>query len=264
MIKNKSIGIIGGGFVGTAIARYYGAKAKDVKVYDKYKDSDSLQGVLKQDFIFVAVPTPFNQKIDLSFIDDAMANVASAEAGKVVIIKSTIVPGTTERYQKTYPHLKLIFNPEFLTESTADADFAFPDRQILGYTPQSYEIAGEVRQILPLAPFSRLLPATTAEMVKYFGNNWFSVKVVYANQMYEVCEKLGINYDDVMEAAAADKRIGTSHLEVWHKGYRGYGGKCLPKDIRAMIKFGEELGVDLTLLKAAEEVNNRLTGGIDR
>lgn len=264
MKQQKRIGIIGGGFVGTAVARYYERKGEDVKIYDKYKDSHEHGEVLKQDFIFIAVPTPFNKKIDLSIMDEAMAEVARADHGKIVIIKSTVIPGTTENYQKQYPNLRIVFNPEFLTEETADQDFGFPDRQILGYTKESYGIAGDVMQILPLAPFSRLVPATAAELIKYFGNNWFAVKVAYANQMYDVCEKLGIDYDIVKDGVAADKRIGTSHLNVWHKGYRGYGGKCLPKDIRAMIEFGESLGLDMKLLKATENINKVLTGGVDR
>ena len=113
-------------------------------------------------------------------------------------------------------------------------------------------------ELLPLAPFERIVPATEAEMVKYFGNTWFSAKVVFANQMYDLCQKLGIDYDRVKDSVAADKRIGRSHLDVMHGGYRGYGGACLPKDTRSLIQFGEALGVDLKLLKTVEEINNEL------
>jgi len=113
-------------------------------------------------------------------------------------------------------------------------------------------------QLLPLAPFERILPATEAETVKYFGNTWFSVKVSFANQMYDLCQKLGVDYDRMVEAAAADKRIGRTHLNIFHKGYRGYGGKCLPKDIKALIQLADSRGVDLKLHKTAEEINNKL------
>ena len=115
-----------------------------------------------------------------------------------------------------------------------------------------------------LAPFNRIIPATAAEMTKYYGNTWFSVKVVFANQMYDLCEKLGIDYNTVADCVGADRRIGRSHLDAWHGGYRGYGGKCLPKDTRALIKFAEDIGVDLKILKIAEEINKDLTGGVDR
>ncbi len=260
----KKIGVIGGGYVGGTVAKFYREGGAQVKVYDKFKDSDPLEEVLAQDYIFVAVPTNYDGKaIDLSAMDDVMANVSQSRA-KAIIIKSTIVPGTTEKYQKQYPRLKLVFNPEFLTEATAEQDFKYPDRQIVGYTEKSYNIAGEVMELLPLAPFSRIIPAAAAEMAKYFGNTWFAVKVTFANQIYDVCEALGIDYSLVADCVGADRRIGRSHLDAWHGGYRGYGGKCLPKDTRAFIKFADDLGVDMKLLKTIEEINKQLTGGIDR
>ena len=149
-------------------------------------------------------------------------------------------------------------NPEFLTEETADQDMNYPDRQVVGYTEKSHDVAGDLMQLLPLAPFERIIPATEAELVKYFGNTWFSVKVSFANQMYDFCQALGVDYDRMVEAAAADKRIGRTHLNVWHKGYRGYGGKCLPKDNKAIIQLADIKGVDLKLHKAAELINAEL------
>jgi UDP-glucose 6-dehydrogenase len=102
------------------------------------------------------------------------------------------------------------------------------------------------------------MPATETEMVKMFGNTWFATKVAFANQMYDVCQKIGADYQAVMEAAAADKRIGRTHLEIFHKGYRGYGGKCLPKDIKAFIEFADNNSVDLKIHKATEVVNETL------
>ena len=96
-------------------------------------------------------------------------------------------------------------------------------------------------------------------MVKYFNNTWFSTKVVFANQVYDVCEKMNIDYELVRDCAAADKRVGPSHLDVFHKGYRGYGGKCLPKDTRAFIQLGNRLGAEQKLLKVVEDINNELT-----
>ena len=134
----------------------------------------------------------------------------------------------------------------------------YPDRQIVGYTQKSFNVAKDVLQLLPLAPFERILPATETETVKYFGNTWFSTKVIFANQIYNLCQKLGINYDRVKDAAAADKRIDRTHLQVWHKGKRGYSGACLPKDIKALIRFAEEKGVDLKLHKTVDEINDKL------
>lgn len=255
--KNLKIGIIGVGMVGEALKKYFEKKGFKLLLYDKGKNLGSIEEINQADVIFVCVPTPFDKEkgFDLSCVKETCNNI---KGQKIIVIKSTVLPGTTEKLQSKYPQHKLLFNPEFLTELTADQDMDYPDRQIIGYTKKSYNVAGDIIQILPLAPFEKILPATEAEIVKYFGNTWFSTKVVFANQMYDLCQKLGINYDRIMETAAADKRIGRSHLKVVHKGYRGYGGKCLPKDIKALIQFANEKGVDLKLHKVVEEINNQL------
>jgi len=255
--KKYKIGICGVGMVGKALQRYFEKKDNyQLFLYDK-KGIGSFDEVNQADFIYICVPTPYKKDLgcDLSFIEEAVSQI---KGEKIIILKSTIIPGTTDNLQQKYPQHKFLFNPEFLTEVTADQDMNYPDRQIVGYTEKSYTVAKDVLQQLPLAPFERILPAKEAEIVKYFGNTWFSTKVVFANQLYELCEKLGIDYNRVMEAAAADKRIGRTHLKVFHKGYRGYGGRCLPKDIKALIQFADEKGVDLKLHKIVEEINNQL------
>jgi len=256
-LKEIKIGVIGVGMVGGAVKNYFEKKGSQVFLYDKGRNLGSVEEANKGDFIFVCVPTPYDKEkgFDLSFVEDACQNI---QDGRVIIIKSTVLPGTTEGLQKKYPLKKFIFNPEFLTELTSDQDMNYPDRQIVGYTKESYNVCGDLLLLLPLAPYDKIMPATEAEMVKYFGNNWFAVKVAFANQMYDLCQKVGIDYDRIKEAVSADKRIGRSHLEVMHKGYRGYGGKCLPKDIRALIQFAGENGVDMKLHKTAEEINNKL------
>lgn len=253
------IGIMGVGMVGGSIQRYFEQK-KEVKpfLYDPGRNLGSVEEVNQADVIFVCVPTPYlrdGKGFDLSYVEDALSKIKD---GKIVVIKSTVLPGTTEAFQTKRPNHKILFNPEFLTEVTADQDMSYPDRQIVGYTEKSYNVAGDILQVLPIAPLERIMPATEAEMVKYFGNTWFSTKVTFANQMYDLCQSLGIDYDRVMEAASADKRIGRSHLEVWHKGYRGYGGKCLPKDTKAFIQFADSKGVDLRLHKTVDAINEEL------
>ncbi len=245
--------------VGGALQRYFEKKEGiEVFLYDNGKNLGSPQEINQAEIVFICVPTPYlkdGKGFDLSYVEDAL-NMLESE--KVVVIKSTVLPGTTEMLQQKYPQHKVLMNPEFLTEETADQDMAYPDRQIVGYTAQSQTVAGDIIQLLPLAPFERILPATEAELVKYFGNTWFSVKVSFANQMYDLCQALGVDYDRMVEAAAADKRIGRTHLNVFHKGYRGYGGKCLVKDIRALIQLANSKAIDLKLHKTAEDINNEL------
>jgi len=102
------------------------------------------------------------------------------------------------------------------------------------------------------------VPAAEAEMAKYFCNTFLSARVVFANQIYDVCEKMGINYEAVKEMAGADPRIGKSHFDIFHDGYRGYGGLCLPKDTKAFIDFVSEAGLKPKLHKALEEINEEL------
>jgi len=255
--KKYKIGICGIGMVGGALKRYFEKKENyQLFLYDN-KGVGSLNELNKADFIYICLPTPYKDGVgcDTSIIEEVIRQI---EGEKVIIIKSTVIPGITDALQKKYPQHKFLCNPEFLTEVTADQDMNYPDRQIVGYTEKSYTVAKDILQQLPLAPFERILLAKEAEMVKYFGNTWFSTKVIFANQMYALCEKLGIDYERVMDAAAADKRIGRTHLKVWYKGYRGYGGKCLPKDIKALIHFADGQGVDLKLHKIVEEINNQL------
>lgn len=253
-----SIGIMGTGMVGGAVRRYFEKVGNVPFVFDPGKNEGSVAEVNRADVVFICVPTPYDPAkggFDLSMVREAIGNVS---AGKIIIIKSTIMPGSTAELQKEFPEHKLMYNPEFLTEMTADQDMQFPDRQILGTTDKSFTAAGDVMAILPLAPYERIMPSTASEMVKYYGNTWFSAKVTFANQMYELCQKLGIEYDQVRDGVAADKRIGRTHLEIFHKGYRGYGGKCLPKDTRALIQLGDKVGADMRLLKLVEELNNEL------
>lgn len=252
--------------VGGALQRYFEKKEGiELFLFDKGKGQGSPEEVNKAEIVFICVPTPYlkdGKGFDLAYVEESMGWL---QGEKVAVIKSTVMPGTTEMLQQKYPQHKLLMNPEFLTEETADQDMLYPDRQIVGFTAQSQTVAGDVMQLLPLAPFERTLPAIEAEVIKYFGNSWFAVKVSFANQMYDLCRTLGVNYDRMVEGAAADKRIGRTHLNIFHKGYRGYGGKCLPKDIRALIQLADSKGVDLKLHKMAEAINNELMAqqGID-
>lgn len=256
--RSQKIGIIGVGMVGGAVAHYFESLGKKLFLYDKYNGVGSPDEVNKADIIFVCVPTPYHKKkgFDASAVEDAFQII---KGSKKIVVKSTVLPGTTEKLQKKYPQHKNFFNPEFLSEATADWDMQHPDVQLIGYTPKSRKQANSILKILPPAPFEKIIPAKEAEMFKYFHNVHGAVKVIFGNQMYDLCKKSGVNYEHIIEYAEASKNIGTrQYLNVWHKRYRGYGGSCFPKDIRALIQFGEKIGVNLKLLKAVEEINNQL------
>lgn len=251
---------MGLGMVGGALLRYFEKKGIKPFGYDKNRKIGSIEEANQADVIFICVPTPFieGSGFDLSCVEEACKNISG---NKIVVIKSTVLPGTTEKLQEKYPQHKFLFNPEFLVEKNADECMQNPERQIVGYTDSSRELAKDILSILPDAPFKKIIKSNEAEMVKYFGNTFLSVKVIFGNQMHDLCKAAGIDYDVVKECALEDKRIGPSHLDVYYDGYRGYSGKCLPKDTRALIQFADEHGVDLKLHKIVEEINNKLVNG---
>ncbi len=263
-MKTK-VGIIGLGYVGNAVHKWFGSQKEkyDLFLYDKYKKIGSVDEVNKADIIFVAVPTPFHENdegYDDSEINDALSNI---EDGKVVVLKSTILPGSTDKLQEKHPKKILLFNPEFLRAKSAIDDFLKPDRQLVGYTTEeSKKIAPQILDILPPTPFAKIIKAKEAEMVKFFSNTFLATRVIFANQMYDLCEKLGIDYNIVKECAGYDPRIGHSHfdvfIDVFHDSYRGYGGPCLPKDTKTLLQLAKKIGVDMKLFKTMEKINNKL------
>jgi len=264
MVKKTKIGIVGLGYVGGAVRYWFERKRHKfaLYLYDKYKNIGSLEEVNRADIIFVAVSTPFHERggYDASAVSEVVKNIKD---GKVIVIKSTVLPGSTDSFQKKYPKKIFLFNPEFLRglrTQTILRDFTHPDRQIVGFTNRrSRKIATRVLQILPQAPFMRIVKAREAEMVKYFANTFLATRVIFANQIYDLCQKLGgIDYDTVKECAGADPRIGFSHFNIFTDGYRGYGGPCLPKDLKSLLQLARQKRLDLELLESVDRVNKKL------
>jgi UDPglucose 6-dehydrogenase len=259
MSKYK-VGIYGVGMVGGALKRYFEKKPNyQIYLYDK-KGLGSLEELNKADYIYVCLPTPYipEKGCDTSIIEEGIDLI---KGNKVIIIKSTVVPGTTQALQDRFPQHKFLFNPEFLTEETSDQDMSFPDRQIIGYTKQSFTIAKDILLQLPLASYERIVPTQVAEFVKYAGNTWFSVKVATNNELYDLAKKTGLTeeeWEEVVSGMAADKRIGRTHLTINHKGKRGYWGHCLPKDIKALLDFAKEKGVEMPVRSATNQYNDKL------
>ncbi len=255
------IGIIGVGYVGGAVLHWFRKNPErfDVFLYDKFKNLGSPEEVNRADVIFVATPTPFDENAG-GYNDSAVRGALENIHGeKTVVIKSSVIPGSTERFQKEHPRKILLFNPEFLTAKNAVEDFLNAKRQIVGYTDEAHKgKAAEILDILPQAPYAGVMRATEAEMVKFFGNTYLATRVVFANHIYDLCEKLGIDYDAVKEGVGNDPRIGMSHLTVLHGEHRGYGGPCFPKDMKAFIQFADSLGINLALHKKADELNEKL------
>ena len=253
-------GIIGAGYVGGSIKHHF----KEAKIWDKYtRTPNTLEEVLGQPLIFLCLPTPYvkakkpgvRHGADLSAI---LENITKIPKGRTVVLKSTVPPGTTDYLQKKYPHLNILFSPEFLTAAYAREDFSFPDKQVLGYTnKKTKKIAEELIPFLPRAQ-SLILPAVEAELIKYMLNTYYAYKVIFSNQIYDVCQKIGADYNRVKLGFTYDKRVNDSHFDIWHGGFRGYSGACLPKDVKTFIHFAKDKGVDLKLHKVVDSLNKQL------
>lgn len=261
--------------VGTPLKRWFEENGYernfDLFLYDIDPKKDYFDDINKADIIFIAVPTPryCDGSCDLSAVIHALGGIDKS-LSKIVVIKSTVPPGTTEYFQNALPLWKLLFNPEFLTEKLAWEDFTRPDRQIVGFTEISIDAAHIVLSLLPKAPFMSpwglstykqiRITATEAEIIKYGGNIHFVRKVNFANLLNLLCEKMEVDYENVRLGMAADFRIGDSHLDVNHGGYRGFGGYCFPKDLDALIYFLKNLGENegVKLLEADKNFNTCL------
>jgi UDPglucose 6-dehydrogenase len=251
------IGIMGAGVVGGSLLSFLQQQQRDVRVYDPPKGHASISAIDEADVVFVCVPTPYTAGtgFDDSFLLDAVNRITDQ---KLVVIKSTVLPGTTDLVQERFPQHRFMFNPEFLREVSAYEDFIRPDRQIVGCTAVSAGDAQRVMDLLPRAPFERICSASEAEMAKYAANSFLAVKVSYANEVFDLCERLGIGYAQVRDMIAADVRIGASHMDVHDAGYRGYGGKCLPKDSKSLLDLARSFGAEMRVLAAADRVNASL------
>jgi len=246
--------------VGTQVKEWFESQNIEVLAYDKGKEIGSFETACEADIIFVCVPTPYSEgkEYDTSILNEVIEKIPN---NKLVVIKSTVNPGTTDEYQEKYPKKIFMFNPEFLTEMTAKEDFFKPDMQVLGVPHQGYELASKIIMMLPKAPIIRIVSPIDAEWIKKIRNAFYSIKVIFFNEIYDIMQKSGGDYETVRSVVTHDPKIGNSHSIVFHKGYRGYGGKCLPKDTYSLIDFARKNGIEPELLAISRKINERLNNG---
>ena len=261
-----NIGIVGQGYVGTAVKEIF-SKHYNVETYDLDKDKcsvDYLEDIVElSNIIFVCVPTPMKKdgSCDTSIVEAVVKDindmvVSRNVSGRIVAIKSTIPPGTTNRLNKECENISVIFNPEFLTEANFIDDFKNQNRIIIGGERPS---TTKLRQVYSLVfPNVSIIKtgSKTAEMVKYFTNTFLATKVSFANEMKQICDEINIDYDKVVEYSTYDERLGKSHWAVpGPDGKLGFGGSCFPKDINALVKMCEEYDFHPNVLVGTIETN---------
>ena len=261
-----NIGIVGQGYVGTAVKEVF-SKHYEVETYDLDKNKcsvDYLEDIVElSNIIFVCVPTPMKKdgSCDTSIVEAVVKDindmvVSRNVSGRIVAIKSTIPPGTTNRLNKECKNISVIFNPEFLTEANFIDDFKNQNRIIIGGERPS---TTKLRQVYSLVfPNVKIVKtgSKTAEMVKYMTNTFLATKVSFANEMKMICDGLDIDYDKVVEYSTYDERLGKSHWAVpGPDGKLGFGGSCFPKDINALLDLANKFEIDVFTLDGAWETN---------
>ena len=236
------VGIIGVGKVGSAVRHGFLRIGHSVSIYDTKMPETSLEGVLPTEVIFICVPTPSaeNGSCDVSIVEYVVGELARAKYKGLAVIKSTVEPGTTDRLAKKYPKLRLAFCPEFLRERAMYVDFVENhDVCVIGVrSTRDAQILKDVHGSLP-KNFAHITPLE-AELSKYFMNVYNALRIVYANQFYDVCKAAGADYQQVKNAMAKHRSVGDVYLDA-NENFRGFGGACLPKDTTAFALYAKKM-----------------------
>ena len=259
------IGIIGLGTVGKALRDGF-KSSHEIFVHDKGLGTDISDVTDNANLAYISVPTPGKDSsgtCDTGIVESVLDELPE---GFNVVIKSTVIPGTTQRLHDSYPHLKIACSPEFLRSATSIDDFNNQDILVVG---SHHEDLAEIvlrnhQEAGVLAGNSFFLVSPTqAELAKYAKNAFYSMKVIFGNQFQDYSESLGEDWGVVKEIITApqEQQIGPSHLDLIRGGAKGFGGDCLPKDTFALVAELERRGLDYDLLKAVLSDNLRLNEG---
>jgi len=268
--QQVTIGVIGNGFVGSAVRFGFSPETgceATVRIYDKNssKSVDTIEDTVnKSEFIFLSVPTPSNKdgSMNLDIVKQALQDISDINErdDNIVLLRSTVTPGTTRKLQEQFNNLRIVFNPEFLTERSAKYDFINQSRIILGGAGHVQDGVHETAELFRWR-FGESIPVIeslweTAEIIKYMNNCFFATKVSFMNEMYQIAEKCNVDWEKALDGFVRDGRVGHSHMNIpGPDGKLGFGGSCFPKDVQAIINFGEILGVNMNTIKGVWETN---------
>lgn len=258
------IGFIGQGYIGKNYAddsEHRGYSVVRYSLEEPYKQNG--HKIKDCDIVFIAVPTPTTPKgFDDSIVRNAIKLVGK---GKVAVVKSTILPGTTKSFQKQYPDRIVFYSPEFLSEATAARDASHPFSNILGMARDDAahrRSAKLIHKILPKAPFILTCDSTEAEIIKYAHNGSGYMQIVFFNLMYDLAKALGADWSSIEPALLADPLISSRYAKPVHKSGRGAGGNCFIKDFSALrTLYKKRLPKDVhgqSVLQTVERKNKAL------
>jgi UDPglucose 6-dehydrogenase len=259
------LGIIGKGFVGSAVSNGFNDDVEQF-VVDPLHSNNSIEGLVEFDPIitFVCVPTPVSEdgSCDVSIARSVLQELNELQYKGVVVIKSTIVPDYLHEFKKAYA-LRIVYNPEFLTEANANQDFINPKMQVLGGRWKDCEVVEKAylrnSKVKVVPTFKTDL--TTASLLKYTINSFLATKVMFFNDLYKLHESSSsmASWEQFIDMLTRDPRMGDSHMQVpGPDGKFGFGGHCFPKDTEAMLKYANDKNIKLNILKKSVETNNKL------
>ncbi|MSU74406.1 hypothetical protein EXS57_01350 [Candidatus Kaiserbacteria bacterium] len=255
------IGIIGVGIVGTTVRHGLSRIGHDITVFDTKLPETSLRDVISSEVVFISVPTPANPDgtCNSSIVEKVVADLSKARYRGLVAIKSTIEPGTTDKLHKRHRTLRLAFCPEFLREKATYTDFVEQhDVCIIGaYTEKDFELVKQVHHPLP-DDYAHVTPLE-AEFSKYFLNVFNALRIVYANQFYDVTKAAGADYQKIKNAITKHRVVPPVYLDC-NDNFRGFGGSCLPKDTSAFAQYARRIlgtAEKLSLFEDIVDINKR-------
>lgn len=261
----RRIGVIGIGVVGSAVMTGFRERGFKVYTYDKHKaEHDDFPYIMDTDAIFVCVPTPtVYGRQDLTALDEVFAMLKAQSYSGVIVVKSTVLPGTTDAMAEKFGFRRVVHNPEFLTAANPLDDFREQVAIIIGGKDLSSVIeVGEIYHEAKFPASIKMYPdAKVTEIAKYMRNNYLAMKVTYFNEIAELCEFEGVEYDLALKAMLSMGGIEETHTKVpGPDGEPGFGGMCFPKDTQALVAHAREHGLKMDVLEATVEGNNRRRG----
>ena len=254
-----NIGIIGHGVVGFAVASGLKELGHNISVYDIKYDGSSINNVSHAEICFICVPTPPAEnsgECDSSIVRKVVSELNDIDYRGLIAIKSTIIPGTTENLKREYPNLNISFVPEFLRERCAFGDFT-DNHDICIIGTDDKETYDKIRESHGYYPqkFVQVSP-TEAEMTKYFNNVYNSTLIIFANSFYEICKDMKINYTKIKNAVVNRTHIVDKYLDC-NDNLRGFGGVCLPKDLKAMAALCKRRNLNIDFFETLLEENDK-------
>ena len=253
------IGIIGKGFVGNAISIGFETQGHEILVHDT-KLNTKIEDVLEAELLYVCVPTPSSDDdaCDISIVESVLVELSELNYNGAVCVKSTIVPGTTQKFKHQFSNLNISFVPEFLREKTAVEDFIH-NNNVLVIGSNDEEVIDMVKESHGVLPTHTItMTPTEAELTKYFSNTYKAMRVTFANAFYNLCQSMGSDYDKVRDGFLFHG-IGDGHYLKVNKKFGGYGGTCLPKDSKALSKLVDELGLPMEIFRVIVSDNEIFT-----